>query len=377
MSSPVYPMDSVRNGRGASTYIFMALAALIAAIALAGIIATPILLWHQEGRVVSGFELPLLAGLLIIGVVGTVLMLLTLSARRRMDRLMEQVGLLEQRTTILAEQSVARGREAQSGAETSANPAELNNLLSEVRDILLLPQEQRVRRYQAMMEAEFQRRMAAAERFIASRDFHRARQEYAALVDRFGLEERIHEARARLERAAEQVQAQDIAQAATRLQDLGSLGRWDEAEQLIRELADKYPTSPEPAAMREGIARERKLFEQRNRQRMFEEVQQFVRQRRWREAAEGARRFLEAFPNDVEAPPMRDQLATLDGNAEIQSRQQSEQQYKDLIQQHRYWDALALARRIIGEFPMSPQAQVLRAQVARVEELARSHEPQR
>ncbi len=129
--------------------------------------------------------------------------------------------------------------------------------------------------------------------------------------------------------------------------------------------------------MRERIARERKLFEQRHRQRMLEEVQQCVHQRRWREAADGTRRFLEMFPNDIEAPPLREQLTTLDANAEIQNRQQLETQYKELIQQHRYWDALALARRIIGEYPMSPQADALRRQVARVEELARKHEPQR
>jgi hypothetical protein len=110
---------------------------------------------------------------------------------------------------------------------------------------------------------------------------------------------------------------------------------------------------------------------------MLEEIQQLVHQRRWREAAEGTRRFLEMFPNDIEAPPLREQLKTLDANAEIQTRQQLEAQYKELIQQHRYWDAVGLANRIIAQYPMSPQANALRGQIGRLEELARRYEPQR
>ena len=66
-----------------------------------------------------------------------------------------------------------------------------------------------------------------------------------------------------------------------------------------------------------------------------------------------------------------DVLTLLTANADIQSRQALEQQLKELVRQHQYWDALALARRIISEHPLSPQASALRGQLPRLEELAR------
>jgi hypothetical protein len=374
MSSPEYPINGDRSQSNAFIYACAALGMLAGVVALGVVIATPIVL-PRNGYTFSGWEIPLLATVFILGLCGMVLSLAAIGARRQMRRLAEQLGSLDQRTAIIAEQST-KVREVPPPPVPHVDPVELRSVLMEIRDILLLPQDQRVRRYQAILEAEFQRRLAAADRFIASRDFHRARDELTALTDRFEMDDRIRETRNRLERAADEARAQDIAQAATRTADLMGLAHWDEAERLGRELADKYPAASEPAALLERVARERRLFEQRHRQRMLDEIQQFVHQRRWKEAAEGTRRFLDMFPNDIEAPPLREQLQTLDANAEIQTRQQLELQYKELLQQHRYWDAVGLARRIIGEYPLSPQANALRGQIARLEEMARRPEPQ-
>jgi len=367
-------MNGDRGQSNALTNVLVALAVLSGTLAIGSIVATAILL-HRNDVQLSGMEVALLGMVLIVGLCGVVLCLAAIGTRRQMDRVAELLAGLEQRTAIIAEQSVARTREPPPEPIPHMDPAELRALLREVRDILLLPQDQRVRRYQLLLEAEFQRRIAAADRFIASRDFHRAREELTALADRFEIDDRIREARNRLENAADEARAQDITQAATRIADLMGLARWDEAQHLGRELADKYPAASEPAALLERVNRERRLFEQRNRQRMLDEIQQFVHQRHWKEAADGTRRFLEMFPSDIEATPLREQLQTIDANAEIQTRQQLEQQYKELIQQHRYWDAVGLARRIVAEFPMSPQANALRGQIPRLEELSRGQEP--
>lgn len=375
MVSPEYAYGDRTSGRG-FVYLLTGLGITAAAIGVAAVVAT-LVVFHRTGREFLGPEIPLLAVVLVVGLCGAAVAVAGVSIRGQMRRLGEQLGSLEQRTAIIAEQSVARGREQPPEPPPQMDPAELRAFLAEIRDILLLPQDQRVRRYQALVEAEYTRRLAAADRFIASRDFHRARAELTALTQRFEIDDRIRDARNRLEQAADEARAQDIAQAATRIQDLMGLARWDEAGHLARELADKYPAAGEAAALVERVARERRLFEQRHRQRMLDETQQLVHQRRWREAAESTRRFLEMFPNDIEAPPLREQLATLDANAEIQTRQQLEAQYKELIQQQRYWEAVGLANRIISEYPISPQANALRGQIGRLEELARRHEPQR
>ncbi|NLU20412.1 MAG: hypothetical protein GXW89_06950 [Phycisphaerae bacterium] len=376
MSSPDYPMNGDRGPDNRFSFALGGLGVLAALIAAASIAGAVVLL-RRQGYQFSAGDITLFGVILLLGVCGIGLALAAIGNRRQLRRLGEQLSSLEQRTAIIAEQSVAKGRAEPPAPVPHIDPAELRAILAEIRDILLLPQEHRLRRYQALVEAEYTRRLAAAERFIASRDFHRARAELTALTQRFEMDDRIRDARNRLEQAADEARAQDIAQAATRIQDLMGLGRWAEAEHLARELADKYPAAGDAAALLERVSRERRLFEQRHRQRMLEEIQQLVHQRRWREAAEGTRRFLEMFPNDIEAPPLREQLKTLDANAEIQTRQQLEAQYKELIQQHRYWDAVGLANRIIAQYPMSPQANALRGQIGRLEELARRYEPQR
>ena len=74
----------------------------------------------------------------------------------------------------------------------------------------------------------------------------------------------------------------------------------------------------------------------------------------------------------MDTDALRVELETLEANAEIQTRQQLEQQIKEHISRQEYWDALAIARRIMADFPFSPQANALRTQIPRLEELART-----
>jgi hypothetical protein len=244
-------------------------------------------------------------------------------------------------------------------------------LFFDLRETLLLPEPERRRRFERLVERELQRGLTAAERYIISRDFHRAREELAMLVERFGQDERLRTAHERLEKAAEAARANDITHVHQRIDDLVSMGRWEEAERASRELLEKYPVSQEATALLIRVQRERKTYEQRHRQRLFDEIQQHVTQRRWREAAAAANGFLQNFPAGPDSDALRPQLETLVANADIQARQVLEQQLKELVRQHQYWDAVGLARRIISDHPLSPQANALRGQLPRLEELAR------
>ena len=73
---------------------------------------------------------------------------------------------------------------------------------------------------------------------------------------------------------------------------------------------------------------------------------------------------------------LREQISTLEANADIETRQQLETQYKAHITQQNYWEALELARRIISDYPLSPQANVLRDQIPRLEELTQKQRSQ-
>lgn len=314
------------------------------------------------------------AMLLVAGVGLSGLLLLAGTVLQQVSQLSDRTSSLDQRTAILAEQAVAQSQREAAGAQRRVDP-ELRTLLLELRETLLLPEPERQRRFERLVERELQRGLVSAEQMIISRDFHRARDVLVALRERFGTSDPLREAEERLERAAEITRAGDIAEISRRVEEQMAFTRWDEAEAIARELADKYPIAPEPAGLLIRVQRERKLFEQRNRQRLHDEIQQLVRERRWQQAAEAARKFVENFPTGADSDALRGQMETLQANADIQLRQQLEQQLKEFVRRQQYWEALALARRMLTEYPLSPQANALRGQVPRLEELARRQPP--
>lgn len=355
--------------------LLTAMTIAIVVLVVVGMITTGVMLAAPATSGRTGAVLAIIMQL-IFGLSACGIMVIGISVLRKLCRLSEQAASIEHGTAVLAERTVARQTE-EKAASGQLDPTEVPRLMAEIRDILLMPEDHRRRRFEQVIESEFTQRLARARQGVASRDFHHAREELNILTARFGEDDRIREARGILEREARAAQEQDIVKVRRQIQDFMGLNRWDEAERLARELADKYPTAPDPVALIEHVCRERQIYEQKQGVRILEEIQGYVHQRRWKEAAEGARHFLVRFPVGPDADNLRTQLDTLEANAEIQIRQQLENQFKDCLRQQQYWDALAIARRIVTEYPFSPQANALRGRVARLEELARTHQPQR
>lgn len=370
------PMDNRRDVSSWIRYAFVAVAILIGVATVVGLVAAGILIVFPRTWP-SGLEVVALAGLLIVGLTSGGLVLAAAIVYRLATRLLSQATAIDQQTAIMAEQSLARTQADTYAHSTAVDPVELRDLLKDIHEALLLPEEERSQRFQKLMQREFADRLAAADQFVDSGDFHRAREELAALVERFGNDSRIQQARERLEKASEAARADSIAQASRRIEDLMGLTHWDEAERTALELAEQYPLANEPATLLERVRRERKMFEQQHRRRMHEEIQQLVHQRRWCEALAATRQFIQTFPTGPDTDALHAQMETLEANADIQTRQMFERHIRRYIQEEQYWDALALARRIISEYPLSPQANVLRAQLPRLEELARKQGPQK
>ena len=57
-------------------------------------------------------------------------------------------------------------------------------------------------------------------------------------------------------------------------------------------------------------------------------------------------------------------------NAEIQTRQQMESEFREQMKQRQFASALRLANELMERYPKSPQADVLRSQLPRLEKLA-------
>lgn len=343
--------------------------ALFAAVATGFGLLTALLLMTLHPDSTTPVRVLALTGSLVLGLGVCGLFIVGITLIRRLDRLSEQTAGIEQQTAIRAQQSAAT---APVQAREEPAIAELRDQLAGIQETLLLPDNLRRERFEALKEREHAARLAAAEKLANSNDFHRAREQLRILTQRFGTSERVVALETQIEKQAQAAQEMDVRHARDRIKDLMALNQWDQAEQLTREISEKYPQSPEPLGLFQHVCRERQLFEQRHRTRLYEEIQQFATQRHWQDAAQAARQFITTFPTGQDTEAVRARLETLEANAEIQTRQQMENRIKEHVRQHEYWEALALARKIITDYPFSPQANALRAQVPRLEELARN-----
>ncbi|MGQ9648994.1 MAG: hypothetical protein ACUVXJ_02695 [Phycisphaerae bacterium] len=372
--TPIGPVDLFSRSNRWAPHAIISILIAVGALTVLALPAVVVLVARQG--VVTGMQILAIVGLLI-GVLSVCGMLIIgIIVYRQTEALVEKLTAIDQQTAILAEQSMARTQAHTYAQSTNVNPAELRTLLERIHEVLLLPEQERANRYRAMVEREFGRRLAVIDHLINTNEFHQAREELTALAERFGQDRRLLETADRLEKAANAALANDVARVTQFVKDVIAQGRWDEAERTVLELARKYPSATEPNALLERLRQEKKKFEQLNRQRMHDEIQQFVNQKRWQEAHSAARKFLETFPAGPDSDVLRNQLPTLEANAEIQARQTLERYIKQYIQKQQYWDALALARRILNEYPLSPQANALRGQIGRLEELARRQAPQ-
>jgi len=371
--TPIGPVDLFSRSNRWLPHAIISILIAVGALTILALLA--VVLVARQG-VVTGMEILAIAGLLI-GVLTTCgLLIVGVIIYRQLDSLVEKLTAIDQQTAILAEQSMARTQAHTYAQSTTVNPVELRTLLERIYEVLLLPEQERAGRYRAMVDREFGRRLAVIDHLISTHEFHQAREELTALSERFGQDRRLAEVADRLEKTANAALTNDVTRVTQFVKDVIVQGRWDEAERTVLELARKYPSATEPNALLERLRQEKKKFELLNRQRMHDEIQQFVNQKRWQEAHTAARKFIETFPAGPDTDALKGQLPTLEANSEIQARQTLERYIKQYIQKQQYWDALALARRILNEYPLSPQANALRGQIARLEELARRQAPQ-
>jgi len=105
---------------------------------------------------------------------------------------------------------------------------------------------------------------------------------------------------------------------------------------------------------------------------LYREVQRHAEARRWREALEAAHRFIDAFPQSVDADAVRAMLPTIEGNARIEEVRAIRDRIRDLIERRRYAEAVEVAEDVIARFPETRAAEELCRQLDRLRELSRA-----
>ena len=240
----------------------------------------------------------------------------------------------------------------------------------DLRDITLLSEQERVMRARVESTALARQLERDVPMLLREHNWHEAQIRVQHARVRFpsvptwnALAEQVEQARAKFE-------AHDIEVATREVDDLAALNAWDRAAGVVRDLQRRHPDSEKVAELvrRVGIGCDKANAEERAR--LMSRAQEATNQRKWGEALRLAETVIEKFPKSPEAHDLRQQLPTLRTNAEIQHRQQMEAEIREFIKEQRFSEALRCARELIGRYPDSPQAHVLRGQLPRLEQKA-------
>jgi hypothetical protein len=225
-----------------ATYGLISICISVGLVTLLGLFGGAALLKNEQNHLMS-IGIVALAGLLVVGLTGCGLTLAAIALIRRTQNIQKNAATIDQRTSILAEQSVANNRDVSNETLPLMDPSEAIHLLEEIREILLLPEQSRNRRFKHLVKNEFQKHMDAAETYMNAGDFHQAREQIRNLTNRFGSNDQVKDIEQKLEQAAQAAQDQEIRQGSEEIQDLVSLGQYEDAKNLAGELIQKYPSA--------------------------------------------------------------------------------------------------------------------------------------
>lgn len=269
-----------------------------------------------------------------------------------------------------APESTSRSAMPARNADQDRLLGELVALTREVRDIMLLSDEERSKRLeiQAQIQAhrlseEVPELLREHNWFEASKRVQSARERFPTLTVWTEMEEQIAAVRS-------QVEARDIESATRQVDELAALGAWERAEEVASDLLERHPQAAGARTLAKAVRKQRNSAEADTRRKLMSAAQEHTTRREWSEALAAAKSLIQRFPKSPEAEALRQQLPTLEANSEIKVRQKMEAEYRDLLNRRRFDEALSLAHALIERYPNSKQAEVLREQIPRLEEKA-------
>jgi len=245
-------------------------------------------------------------------------------------------------------------------------------LLQDIRAGMLLTPKQRQEERLRLLELEIGNARAQVHALTAKGDFAQAGEVAESLRRKYPKETWAEELVVEVERAREQHEAEDVNSYTKQVEDLISISAWERARQLVQQLIERHPDAAQARQLLLRVEKRHRAFQIEQMRRMNAEIQRYANERKWEEALAAAKAFLARFPHSEDAETLKLQVPTLEANAQIEVRQRLEAEIMECAKQGRYIEAAQLARKVIEQYPESPQAQVLRSQLNRLEELAQN-----
>jgi hypothetical protein len=247
---------------------------------------------------------------------------------------------------------------------------EMTLLLREMRDITLLNDSQRTKRLEAQGRAAVEVLLREVPVLLREHNWieararvQEARERYPHVPEWDAMERQIEQMRA-------QVEQHDIEAAERQINDLTALGAWDRIGDVMRELIQRHPDSVKVNELAQKIRAMRNKAEVELRSRLMTQAQESTNKRDWKSAYSLALQIIERYPRSPDAQALRLQLPTLRENAEVQARQRMETEIREFVRMQRFGDAIRVGHEMIQQYPHSPQAEALRAQLPKLQERA-------
>jgi tetratricopeptide (TPR) repeat protein len=246
----------------------------------------------------------------------------------------------------------------------------LQRLFEELRDVSLLPDEQRRQRWQEMQEQRKQQAIRNVSSLIQNRQWGDAQSAINALQNQFPDDPAVQAVLKQLESARAIVQAEALELSHAKVESEMSLSHWDQALALAQAAASDFPTSSAAQKLLNRVEREREIYTETTVQRLYDEIRHDVERRIWRRALAHAQKLLEKFPDHPRSELVRKQIKTIQDNAEIEERQEQEMRIGELIRSRRFHEAVHLSEELLRQFPNSPQAEAIEKLLPRIQQLA-------
>jgi outer membrane protein assembly factor BamD (BamD/ComL family) len=248
--------------------------------------------------------------------------------------------------------------------------AELVQVTRDLRDVMLLSEHERNLRSREESRALVEQLERDIPVLLREHNWEEARHRVQQAQMRFPSLSAWDALANQVEQARMKFESRDIESATREVNDLIALSAWDRAALVAQEALHRHPRSEAAAELVRKVGQQREKATSDERARLMARAQDATNRRDWTEALRFVNEILERFPKSIEARDLRQQLPTLQANAEIQTRQRMEAEIRELIQQRRFNDALRKARTLVGRYPDSPQAAALQDTLKKLEERA-------
>lgn len=260
--------------------------------------------------------------------------------------------------------------ETSPGDQMARQITELVQVTRDLRDVMLLSEHERNLRSREESRALVEQLERDIPVLLREHNWEEARHRVQQAQMRFPSLSAWEALADQVEQARMKFESRDIENATREVNDLIALSAWDRAVLVAQEALHRHPRSEAAAELVRKVSQQREKATSDERARLMARAQDATNRRDWPEALRLVNEILERFPKSIEARDLRQQLPTLQANAEIHTRQRMEAEIRELIQQRRFNDALRKARTLVGRYPDSPQAAALQETLKKLEERA-------